>query len=477
VTVHVEPLSRELTPSDAAGSLLDLPYPILLESALRMPHTGRYSFVAADPYATIRSAAGRTLASQGGRDVMLPASDPFDTVRALLPDDPPPSLPGLPPFQGGAAGYFGYELGHHLERLPRGPRDDLHLPDLCVAYYDVVLAWDHEAGDAWLISTGLPEPEGPRRAERARGRAARFLDALDRPTHRPRDRVASPHRDERRATPVRGFDGVASTFPRAAYEAAIARVVEYIHAGDAFQVNLTHRLRAAIADDAWTFHRRLSRRNAAPFSAYFDIGDAVICSASPERFLRVSGSRVDTRPIKGTARRDPDPAEDGRLRDSLLSSEKDRAENVMIVDLLRNDLSRVCMDGSIEVPALCEVESYARVHHLVSEVTGDLRDGVGPLDALRAAFPGGSITGAPKVRAMEIISELERTRRGIYTGAIGYMGADGSMDTSIAIRTVTIRDGIGFFGVGGGIVADSHPAAEWEETLHKARGIIDALEP
>jgi para-aminobenzoate synthetase component I len=278
-------------------------------------------------------------------------------------------------------------------------------------------------------------------------------------------------------TPVRGFDGVASTFDRIAYQTAVARIVEYIHAGDAFQVNLTHRLRATLPDDAWSFHRRLARRNAAPFSAYFDTGDAVICSASPERFLRVSGRRVETRPIKGTAPRAPDPAEDARLRDALLQSEKDRAENVMIVDLLRNDLSRVCRDRSIHVPALCQAESYASVHHLVSEVTGELRDGVGPLDALRAAFPGGSITGAPKVRAMEIISELERTRRGVYTGAIGYVGADGSMDTSIAIRTVTVRERRAYFGVGGGIVADSDPEGEWEETLHKARGIIDALEP
>ncbi|MBX6364578.1 MAG: aminodeoxychorismate synthase component I, partial [Gemmatimonadetes bacterium] len=280
-----------------------------------------------------------------------------------------------------------------------------------------------------------------------------------------------------RATfPVPGIPGVASTFSRAGYLDVVARTREYILAGDIFQANLSQRLEAVWDAPPFELYERLRGRNPAPFAAYFDLGDAAVVSASPERFLRLRGDRVETRPIKGTAPRGLTPMHDMALERALRTSEKDRAENVMIVDLLRNDLARVCVDDSVEVPELCVIERYPSVHHLVSTVRGRLRSGLGPVDLLRATFPGGSITGAPKVRAMEIIHELEPTRRGVYTGAIGYVGFDGAMDTSIAIRTFVVRGGRCYFQVGGGIVADSEPEREYLETLAKAAGLVAALE-
>ena len=256
---------------------------------------------------------------------------------------------------------------------------------------------------------------------------------------------------------------------------AVRRAVEYIHAGDCFQVNLSQRLLHRADRHPLELYRRLRECNAAPFAAYFDLGDFVIASASPERFLRVENGEVETRPIKGTRPRGATPEEDRRQIYDLMHSAKDRSENVMIVDLLRNDLGRVCSYGSIHVPAVCRLETYEHVHHLVSEVRGRLRPDMGPVDLLRAAFPGGSVTGAPKVRAMEIIAELEPTARGPYCGSLGYIGFDGSMDTNILIRTFTIGRGWMQFPVGGGVVADSDPEDEYAETLHKAEGLLRAL--
>jgi para-aminobenzoate synthetase component 1 len=272
---------------------------------------------------------------------------------------------------------------------------------------------------------------------------------------------------------------VASNFSRSDYEAMVRRVVDYILAGDIFQANLSQRFRAPLPEGMTPFglYCRLRRLNPAPFAAFLKFDDVEIASASPERFLSLRGNRVETCPIKGTRPRGCTPTEDRILADELLDSEKDRAENVMIVDLLRNDLSRVCRDGSVEVPRLCGLESFATVHHLVSTVLGELRPGMTAVDLLAACFPGGSITGAPKIRAMEIIAGLEPTRRGPYCGSIGYIGFDGSMDTSIVIRTYAMRNGQVTFQAGGGIVADSEPAAEYAETLAKAQALIAALSP
>jgi len=268
---------------------------------------------------------------------------------------------------------------------------------------------------------------------------------------------------------------VASNFTREAYLAAIRRAKEHIAAGDIYQVNLSQRLSAPLATTPFDLYRRLTRTNPAPFSAYFETPEAAIVSCSPERFLQVRGREVETRPIKGTRPRGETPAEDARLAAELLASEKDRAENVMIVDLERNDLGRVCEYGSVHAPELFAVESYATVHHLVSTVRGRLHPNANAVDCLRASFPGGSITGAPKVRSMEIIEELEPTRRGVYTGAIGYLCFSGDMDLNIVIRTLVVKDGVAHFQVGGGLVADSDPDAEYQETIDKAQALASGL--
>jgi para-aminobenzoate synthetase component 1 len=269
---------------------------------------------------------------------------------------------------------------------------------------------------------------------------------------------------------------VSTTFDRDGYLAAVRRAVEYVHAGDCFQVNIAQRLLTPLTEHPLELYARLRERNPAPFAGYFDLGPFAVASASPERFLHVTDGAVETRPIKGTRPRGRTPDEERARIAELAASAKDRAENVMIVDLLRNDLGRVCQYGTVRVPAVCQVETYKYVHHLVSEVRGQLADGRTPLDLLRACFPGGSVTGAPKVRAMEIIAELEPTARGPYCGSLGYVGFDGAADTNILIRTFTAGRGWVQFPVGGGIVADSEPEREYEETLHKAEGLLRALE-
>jgi para-aminobenzoate synthetase component 1 len=383
-------------------------------------------------------------------------------------------VPGLPPFQGGAAGLFGYDLCHHLERLPRPRCDEFAVPDLALGFYDWVVAFDHTAGRVWLLSTGLPESDPVRRRRRAAARL-RTVKGLLRGAAPELPRWASGAGIEiARRYPVPGVAGVCSNFERPGYLAAVQRAIDYVHAGDCFQVNIAQRLLHP-ALPPLELYARLRRRNPAPFAGYFDLGDFVVASASPERFVCLKEGEVQTRPIKGTRPRGATPEEDRRRAEELLASAKDRAENVMIVDLLRNDLGRVCAYGSVRVAALCRLESYRTVHHLVSEVRGRLRPGLGPIDLLRAAFPGGSVTGAPKVRAMEIIAELEPTARGPYCGSLGYIGFAGTMDTSILIRTFTIGKGWVQFPVGGGIVADSTPEGEYAETLHKAAGLLRAL--
>jgi para-aminobenzoate synthetase component 1 len=390
-----------------------------------------------------------------------------------------PPQPDLPPFQGGAIGYLAYDFGRRLERLPPPRGGEAPVPDVWLGLYDWVLAWDHAAARAWIVSTGLPET-GTRAARRARARRDQVLIALARPAPTLSAGLASGRRAHRIAAPPYPVSelgpDVGSVVSRSTYLDAVARVRRYILAGDVFQVNLSQRLAAPLAGDALAFHARLRRANPAPFAAYLEPGDWAIASASPERFLWVAwDGAVETRPIKGTRPRGRDPSADDALAAELLASAKDRAENVMIVDLLRNDLSRVCRPGTVDVPELCVLERYATVQHLVSTVTGRLAPGRDALDMLAAAFPGGSISGAPKVRAMEIIAELEPVARGVYCGAIGYWSVTGAMDTSLAIRTCVVRDGWAHFGVGGGIVADSDPDREYGESLDKARGIVTAL--
>jgi para-aminobenzoate synthetase component I len=461
----IRPLVEELTPApdpwQVCLRLAHLPHLLFLDSTGDHSDVGRYSFVTAQPFRWITSRPD--------------AADPFASLASSLAAYRIERIPDLPPFQGGAAGQFGYDLCHHIERLPRPPRDEFQTPDLAIGFYDWVVAFDHAQGRAWVISTGLSTIDPAKRQNLAKEQI-RLVKRLAAGSPLPsRARSTAGILDPGLNYPLPGLPGIYSNFDRPGYLKAVRRAVEYIHAGDCFQVNLSQRLLHKADLDPLELYRRLRERNPAPFAGYFDLGNFVIASASPERFLRVRNGEVETRPIKGTRPRGGTPEEDRRQIDALLHSAKDRSENVMIVDLLRNDLGRVCAYGSIRVPAVCQLETYEHVHHLVSEVRGRLRPEMGPVDLLRAAFPGGSVTGAPKVRAMEIIAELEPTARGPYCGSLGYIGFDGSMDTNILIRTFTIGRGWMQFPVGGGVVADSDPEDEYAETLHKAEGLLRAL--
>ncbi|MEQ9349452.1 MAG: aminodeoxychorismate synthase component I [Alphaproteobacteria bacterium] len=459
------PSAREIPFADplaAMAAFADDPWVAFLDSAAPAPRQARYSFIAADPFLTMTAKDGRlTLGDQSF------SGDPFLVLREVLQRHAMDRLADGPPFQGGAVGYFAYELGHHLERLPRPNRDDMQFPDMAIGFYDTVLAFDMIARRAWIVSTGLPEPAGPARQTRAIERSASLARRLE--------SVRGLPRLPRLARPV----AWRSNFTRPAYERMVARIIEYIRAGDIFQANFTQRFLADMPAGHTPFdlYRRLRAVNPAPFAAFLACGDTHLASASPERFLRLADGQVETRPIKGTRPRGASPAADAAEASALLTREKDRAENVMIDDLLRNDLSRVCQPGSVTTPEICTLESFATVHHLVSTVQGALAADSDAVDLLRATFPGGSITGAPKIRAMEIIAELEPVARGPYCGSIGYVGFDGSLDTSITIRTMAIRDGRVAVQAGGGIVADSDPAAEYAESLAKARALLDCLSP
>jgi para-aminobenzoate synthetase component 1 len=481
VPPHVEELAPAPDPLDVVAQLRDLPYLLFLDSGTDPQRIGRYSFVTADPPLVVAAKDGRaTLFREGDATPSALPGDPLLAVQQLLAPFAADAVPGLPPFQGGAAGYIGYDYGASLERLPRPLYDDLDIPDVVLGVYDWVIAWDHQMSRAWLMSTGLPATAPDARDRRARARATTIRQRLRTaaPAAPPPGRPAP--RDARRpappAFPVPGQPGLHSSYPHDGYLAAVARVREYIIAGDIFQANLSQRLEAEYTGDPWSLYRKLRAINPAPFAAYFEAPGLAVVSASPERFIQVAvGGAVETRPIKGTSPRGIGPEHDAHLGRALTESEKDRAENLMIVDLLRNDLSRVCVPGSVRVPELFALEHYSTVHHLVSTVVGHLGPEADAIGLLRAAFPGGSITGAPKVRAMEIIAELEPSRRGVYCGTVAYVSLTGAADSSIVIRTYLARHGRVYFAAGGGIVADSDPEAEYRETLDKARALIAAL--
>ncbi len=458
-TAHVVELFPAPTVPIALGAVAEWPGVVLFDSAARLGRLGRYSFLSADPFEQIEI------------DRVVFGDDPFESVRAASEQFRGEPIVGLPPFQGGVAGVLSYELGRAWERFPRSDVDEFALPDLSVGLYDWVLAWDHDQERCWLISQGWPETDSSEKQQRARARATAVESRIRSCVATQRSRTASDTHSATNPSPV----DAASDFTRPEYLEAVRQAVEYVHAGDVFQVNLSQRLLFDVTEPTLELYERLRRVNPAPFAGLYHGDDWSVLSASPERFLQVAGREVETRPIKGTRKRQVRAEADLFGRDVLGQSEKDRAENVMIVDLLRNDLSRVCEPGSIRVPELCSIESYETVTHLVSAVRGRLREECDVWDLLAATFPGGSITGAPKPRAMEIIAELERTARGPYCGSLFYAGFDGSFDSSILIRTFVERHGRLQCRVGGGITAQSNPAAEFEETLAKAAGMIDAL--
>jgi len=439
------------------------PYSFFLDSGMDAARLGRYSFMGSDPFLVLRSRGDEiTLIKDGVEEVRR--GNPFDVLGELLEmyrlDAPEAGIP----FTGGAVGYFSYDLGRLIERQPDTAVDDLNLPECYLAFYDAVVASDHRENRTYICSTGLPELTEAKRQRRAKERLAELKDTVGKgpPPGDPTDGKA-------------GGGSLRGNFTHQEYLAAVARAREYIGAGDIFQVNLSQRFEAELNVSPYELYTRLRAINPAPFANFFNFAGVSIVGASPERFLKVSGDRVETRPIKGTRPRGKTPEEDKALAEDLLASAKDRAENIMIVDLERNDIGRVCRYGTVKVTELAVLETYPTVFHLTSTVEGQLCKGKTRTDLLKATFPGGSITGAPKVRAMEIIDELEPTRRSVYTGSLGYLGFDGNMDLDIVIRTIIVRDGRAYFQVGGAIVYDSEPEAEYVETLDKGRAMFQAL--
>ncbi|MFO7287424.1 MAG: aminodeoxychorismate synthase component I [Gammaproteobacteria bacterium] len=439
------------------AALLDSPWHVFLDSGRFGGEIGRFDILAAEPYATLTTRGDET-EIRTRRGVERSQDDPLALLARLLgaPSPRPVELPRHLPFAGGAIGYFAYDLGRRFERLPVIARDDVGVPDAAIGLYDWAVIVDHAERRAWLVGAG--------RDERTFYEWDRLVERL------------SPAEAPERA--IGGFavtSSVRSSFDAESYRAAFERVKAHIRAGDCYQVNLTRRFDADVTGPSWPAYLQLRRLSPAPFSAYLGLPELDVLSSSPERFLKVTGRRVETKPIKGTRPRSADPERDAALAAELRASAKDRAENVMIVDLLRNDLGRVCEAGSVAVEKLFDVESFANVHHLVSTVVGRLRADRHPLDLVRAAFPGGSITGAPKVRAMEIIEALEPERRGVYCGCIGYVGFDGDMDLNIAIRTLVRRADRLFAWAGGGVVWDSVAEAEYQEGLDKATALLAVL--
>ncbi len=446
-----------LSPVQAAARLLDRRQLVLLDHSSGATATSRYSYVSADPFLVLRS-RGRRSELAGPAGSVTVATDPLFLLERLLQRYAVPRQPELPPLLGGAMGYFGYDLGRLFERWPASARDE-GMPDLHVGFYDWVLAADHSTGQRWLISTGLPH--GGSAAARGRWHELQACLVQARPPASANGTLAGTR--------------LRSNVGRTTHLAKVHRAKEYIAAGDIYQVNLSHRLEGNWTGPTWPLYERLRAASPVPYGAYLALDGCTVLSASPERFLRFDRRNVETRPIKGTRPRGATASQDQDLARQLAWSEKDRAENLMIVDLLRNDLGKVCQVGTIRVPELFGLEGYASVWHLVSTVRGTVHPGLTAVDLLRACFPGGSVTGCPKIRAMEIIEELEPVRRGVYCGAIGYLSFTGDMDTSITIRTLVVREGRMYLQVGGAIVADSEPAAEYRETLAKGQAVVRAI--
>ncbi len=439
------------------------PYLFFLDSSCDHEKLGRFSFLGCDPFLIFRSKRDFiTLEWAGGNTENL-RSDPFIALKKIFKIYELEECANIP-FASGAVGYLAYDLKDHIEDLPDLAIDDLGLPDSILGFYDVVIICDNLKEKTYIASSGMPETDIAKNGYRKEARLKEFKDKLSGACERYRRKTVSF------APPA-----LRSNFSRPEYANAINKAKAYIKKGDIYQVNLSQRFEAKVDVDAHELYLKLREASPAPFSSYLGFKEIAVLSSSPERFLRKDGDRIETRPIKGTRPRGEDASSDALLEKELSQSGKDRAEHIMIVDLERNDLGRICEYGSVRVAESFIIEKYANVFHLVSTVTGLLKNNIDPIDCLKASFPGGSITGAPKVRSMEIIEELEPVKRSVYTGAVGYISFDGRMDTSIVIRTFIMKGNDIYFQVGGGIVADSTAEEEYQETLDKAQGLFKAL--
>jgi para-aminobenzoate synthetase component 1 len=469
----------------------------MLDSALLTPPRrtgalGRYSFAGADPYLVLRAFGDRVeIDCRRGVRADLPPGrsviehDPLEVARSLMPPPLTREAGAALPFVGGAVGYWGYELAQQVESVELHARDELGLPDLVLLYVDRLLAIDHVTGCSYAVGLGFASDRVSAgwKARDAADALAEDLSGVCAPQPPPFEEAPEAANggrcaDEARALAIRTRlpEGLRAGFDRGDYTKAVASILDQIEAGNVYQVNLTRRLVHRFDGDLLALYEALRRINPAPFGAFLGLPEVAILSSSPERFLRVDPfGAVESRPIKGTRPRGRDEAEDAGLAEELANSSKDRAENVMIVDLVRNDLGRVCETGSVEVSELMNIEAYAGVFQMVSTVSGRLGKGKDATDLLRAAFPPGSMTGAPKRAAIQIIDALEPVRRSVYSGAIGYLDARGGADLSVVIRTLLVADGNAYVHAGGGVVADSQPMAEHREAMDKARPLLAAL--
>ena len=438
------------------AKIADWPWAVFLDSGQPMSQFGRYDIMVANPFVRLVTNAEQTVIVDGMGE-RSSKNDPFELLKETL--SPYRIAKTELPFEGGAVGYFAYDLARRVEHLPSVSLDAENMPQMKVGIYDWALVVDHQLRRTYLVSHGMNDE-----TEVVWPSLCAIFDGPLMQATQADFKISS---------------ALQSNMDCTQYGAAFNRVKQYIHEGDCYQVNLAQRFSAHASGDAWTAYLALRDISPAPFMSYMNLGDAQsslqVLSASPERFLKVHGKHVETRPIKGTRPRSDNAVEDASNANDLQNSPKDRAENLMIVDLLRNDISKVCETGSVRADNLFALESFANVHHLVSTVTGKLAEDKTAIDLLRACFPGGSITGAPKFRAMEIIEELEPNRRGLYCGAIGYVGFDGNMDTNIAIRTAVYSDDEIRFYAGGGVVADSELAKEYRETLDKASSMLELI--
>ena len=461
------------SPIDVFRNFKDYPYSSLLLSGIKNPKWGRYSFMTAFPYMVFKS-KGKEISILINGEEIKKKGNPFNILREIYTEQSgKQNLPSSLPFTGGMLGYFGYDMGFTLEKIASKATDDLQLPDCILPFYDWVLYWDHKTKESFILWINTPKEK-----------KSKIKELLNKNPHfketnnfyfNPVGNNPENIRDVLPKARISNGTNLRSNFKKEDYFNAIAKAKDYIKKGDIFQVNLSQRFSCSYNASPFELFEKLAFINPAPFSAFLNFPEVSVVSSSPERFLYLNRNKIHTRPIKGTRPRGTNKEKDKLLSKELLNSAKDRAELIMIVDLERNDLGKFCYYGSVKIRELVTLETHPTVFHTVSTIEGKIVDTMTPVDCVKYSFPGGSITGAPKVRSMEIIEELEPTRRNIYTGAIGYISFNRRMDLNIAIRTIIIKDKTAHFQVGGGIVADSNPELEYEETLHKGKALAQSL--
>ena len=479
IPVYREVLADLETPVSAYLKIADDPYSFLLESVEGGEKWARYCFLGSRPSAVFESKGKTVRVTKDGETREFQSADPIASLRDLLKDYRCVDVPGLPRFWGGAVGYMSYDMIRFIERIPEVASDDLEMAESCFMLTDTLVIFDHVAQRMKVVAmahVGDGGCEGDAAYEDAVGRVDSLVERLAGPGVPPPTEPPTPPAGDLSGHPVPGMAGLTSSFSKPEFERHVDETVEMIHAGEAIQVVLSQRLESALDVHPFAIYRALRTVNPSPYMFYLSLGETTVVGASPEVLVRLEGDKVEVRPIAGTRRRGANEDEDLALEEELLADEKERAEHIMLVDLGRNDVGRVCEKGTVRVTEQMTIERYSHVMHIVSNVVGKLESGKDAYDVLRATFPAGTVSGAPKVRAMEIIEEREPVRRGPYAGAVGYFGFDGNMDTCIAIRTLYVRGGRLYLQVGAGIVSDSRPEFEYEETINKARGTLRALD-